>query len=56
MPKEQLETKEARLARQLKQHKQMVKDLKESVAKSYHMKVQRDAFYINFSNIVEECI
>lgn len=40
-----METKEDRKARQLKQWKQMIKELKLDVQKSYRMKVEHDAYY-----------
>lgn len=54
--KQIFETKEARQERQLKNWRKLVKEMKESVAESYHRKVQHDAYYINFSNIVERCV
>jgi hypothetical protein len=39
------ETKEQRIERQARQHRQMVKEMKLDVEKSYKMKVLHDAYY-----------
>lgn len=40
-----MDSKQARQDRQLKVWKQLVKEMKESVAQSYYQKVQKDAYY-----------
>lgn len=52
----QNETKEQRRERQNKAYRKMMRELKVDVAQMWVRKVQKDAYYINFSNIVEQCI
>ena len=40
------ESKEERQLRQTKQWRQMLRDIKQDVAKSYYLKVQHDAHYV----------
>lgn len=51
-----MENKEQRLARQLKNWKKLVREMKEDIASMYARKVKRDAYFINYKNIVEQCI
>ena len=44
------ETKEERIARQAKQHRQLIKEMKLDVAAMYQRKVQHDAYYQNNDN------
>jgi hypothetical protein len=41
------ETKEQRLARQRRQFNKLLREIKQSVASSYHLKAQHDAYYQN---------
>lgn len=50
------ETRQQRKDRQLQQHIKMVEELEQDIAQMYKRKVQRDCYYINYKNIVEECI
>ncbi len=48
------ESKDQRLLRQKGQYNQMIECLKEDVSKMFQRKVARDAYFINYNNIVEE--
>ena len=54
--KESKDQRQTRQTRQKGQYNQMIESLKEDIARSYTQKAQRDAFYINYNNIVEEVI
>lgn len=50
-----METKEMRLERQRKQFNKLLREIKKSVASSYLMKVQHDAYFIDH-HIKEEVL
>lgn len=50
------ETKQQRKDRQLQQYLKMVEEIEQDIAQMYKRKVQRDCYYINYKNIVEECV
>jgi len=52
----QNEISKQRRNRQNKAYRKMIKQLKVEVAQMYQRKVQKDAWYIDYKNIVEECI
>lgn len=51
-----MENKQSRLLRQKKEYKRFIRELKKGVMETYQRKVQKDAYYINYNNIVEEVI
>lgn len=55
-PKRTDETPEQTKARQTREYNKMIKELQVDIAQMWTRKVQKDAYYINFSNIVEQCI